>query len=228
MNQEICERIKPALLELLMEELSPQDRRQVKAHLETCRTCSQELAELRRAISLVARADLSAEMPRRIRLVTEPESWWAAFWRNPARLAFTAAGSLCVAVLVLSLFRTTIAYQNGNFQIAFGAPASSVPSPAAALPATAVRPALEQAQVHEMIAAAIGASERERQRHTEALAQQVSQRLEQRWRHDLGEMTESLRYFQAAQTMLYKGQVQNEQLVSALIQQSALPVQQPQ
>lgn len=225
-----CERIKPVLLELLMDEILPQDRRDVEAHLETCRGCSEELAAMRHTMSLVVAAGKSEEMPRRIRVVAEPENRWAAFWRNPARLAFASAGLMCVVIALLALFRTTVSYQNGNFQIAFGAQAApSTTAPAAAPLATNAassgRP-LDRAQVYEMISEAMAATDREHQREAQALAQQVSQRMEHRWQRDLTEMAGSIRYFQATQTMLYKGQVENEQLVSALMAHSTSPAPQ--
>ncbi len=228
-----CERVKSALLEFLMQEISPEDRRDIERHLEGCRVCSQEMAELKQTISLVARAEVSEEIPRRIRIVAEPAGRWAAFWRNPARLAFAGAGLMCIAIALLALFRTTVSYQNGNFQIAFGAPAASSGAPFAGAPsatasAVSSRRPLEQAQVYEMISQAMAASEAEHQRQSQVMAKEISQRMEQRWQHDLGEMAGSMRYFQAAQTMLYKGQVESQELVSTLMQHSALPASQQQ
>ena len=234
MNHEInCEQVKPALLEFLMEEISPEARRKVELHLQGCRTCSQEMAGLKQTISLLVRAEVSEDIPRRIRIVAEPAGNWTAFWRNPARLAFAGAGLMCVAIALLALFLTTTAYQNGSFQIAFGAPPASTEArfsgaPAAITADFTTRRPLEQAQVYEMISESMAASEREHQRQSQLMAKEISQRMEQRWQHELGEMAESLRYFQAAQTMLYKGQVQSEQLVSALMQQSGLPAPQQQ
>lgn len=226
-----CEQVKPALLEFLMQEIPPEGRRDIENHLRGCRACSQEMTELKRTLSFVARAETSEEIPRRIRIVAEPAGRWTAWWRNPARLAFAGAGLLCLAIALLALFRTTISYENGNFQIAFGAPAASSvtrfgASPAATIPAMGSRRALEQAQVYEMISQAMAASEAQHQRQLQETIKEISQKMEQRRQHDLGEMAESMRYFQAAQTMLYKGQVQNEQLVSTLMQHSPVPAPQ--
>jgi len=231
-----CEQLKPALLEFLMEEISPDDRRKVERHLESCHACAQELAELKQTMSLVARAENSEEIPRRIRIMAEPPLDWMALWRNPARLAFGSAGLLCVAIALFSLSHTTISYRSGNFQIAFGAAAApsaelvsgtaSSRSTAGTMPAMGSPRPLERREVYEMISQAMAAAEAERQRQSNQMAKEVSQRLEQRWQHDLGEMSASLRYFQAAETMLYKGQVQSQQLVSALMQQTGTPVPQ--
>ncbi|MBI2816739.1 MAG: zf-HC2 domain-containing protein [Acidobacteria bacterium] len=228
-----CERIKPALLDLLMDEISPQHRRDVEDHLKTCRTCSEELTELRRTVSLVAAAEKSEEMPRRIRIVAEPENRWAALWRNPARLAFASAGLMCIAIAMLALFRTTVSYQNGNLQIAFGAqavPSATIPSAAPVATNASVSPGrpLDRAQVYDMISEAMAAMDRERQRDAQMLAKRVSQQMEQKWQQDLSDVAQRFRYFQDAQTILYKGQVQSQQLVSALMQQSELPAAQQQ
>jgi predicted anti-sigma-YlaC factor YlaD len=223
MDQEMnCEQIRPILLDFLMEEVPSAQRGVIESHLQGCGACSREMAELQETLSLVARTETSEEIPRKIRIVAEPVRPWAAFWRNPARLAFAGAGMFCLAIAFLALFHTTISYGNGNFQIAFGAPAvsSGAPRSGAAMPAAAVARPMDQAQIDQMIAKALAAAQADYEQRSGAMVQQASQRMQQQWRHDLGEMAQSMRYFQEAQTMLWKGQVQNEQLVSTLIEQS--------
>ncbi|MBI4458459.1 MAG: hypothetical protein HY648_00195, partial [Acidobacteria bacterium] len=133
-------------------------------------------------------------------------------------------GLLCLAIALLALFRTSVSYQNGNFQIAFGVPAAAVPMThlPGTMPAAAVAHPLDQAQVQQMIAEAIAAAEAEQQRKSGLLAKSVSQQMEERWQRDLREMGGNLRIFQAAQTTMWKEQVQNQQLVSTLMQQAGL------
>ena len=216
-----CHRLKPALLDFALEEISTTDREELERHLKDCGFCSQELAELRRTVSLVHRAEASEEVPRKFRLVAQPAPGWAAFWLNPARLAFGAAGLFCVAIALLSLFRTNFSYENGNFQIAFGASAVSSGAPVgggeSAIPAAFP---LDQAKVRQMISDALAAAEAEQQKRIQVMTKSVADQMQQSWQRDLREMAGSMRYFQAAQTMMWKEQVQNQQLVSALIQQS--------
>ena len=79
-----------------------------------------------------------------------------------------------------------------------------------------------------MISTALAPIEAERQRQSEQLAKNVSLQMQQRWQHDLTEMAAGMRYFQEAQTVLLKGQVQNQQLVSTLMERTGytLPAQQ--
>ncbi len=229
MNQENnCEQIKPVLLDFLMEEVPADRRRAIETHVQSCVACSKEMADLKETLSLVERAEVSEEIPRRIRIVAEPERPWVAFWRNPARLALAGGATFCFAIALLALFHTTISYRNGNFQLAFGAPAVSSGAPLpVTMPASAAA-SLDQAQVNQMISKALAAAEQEHDRQSGAMAQQVSERMQQQWRRDLGEMAQSMRYFQEAQTVLWKGQVQNQQLVSTLMEQSRPPVPQQQ
>ncbi len=218
-----CQQVKPALLDYLFEETSAEKQGEMDRHLRSCDSCSQEMAELKQTMALLVRGEASEEIPRRIRLAAEPTGRWAAFWRYPARMAFAGAGLLCLAVALLSFFRTTISYQNGNFQIAFGAPAVSSGAPAAgATSAAAVAHPLDRDQVLQLIADAMAAGQAEQQRKSGLLAKDVSQQMEQRWQRDLREMAGSMRIFQSAQTMMWKEQVQNQQLVSTLMQQKGL------
>jgi anti-sigma factor RsiW len=218
-----CQQVKPALTEYLLEESSAREREEMDRHLRSCDSCSQEMAELKQTMALLVRGEASEEIPRRIRLAAEPTSRWGAFWRYPARMAFAGAGLLCLAVALLSLFRTTISYQNGNFQIAFGAPAVSSGAPAVeATPAAAAAHPLDRDQVLQLIADAMAAGQAEQQRMSVLLARDVTQQMEQRWQRDLREMAGNLHIFQASQTMMWKEQVQNQQLVSTLIQRNGL------
>src|SRR5437773_1053606 len=89
-----CPQIKPALLDYLLEEASPAERGEMEEHLKSCAACSREMAEFKQTLAMVARAEVSEELPRKIRLAPEPLGRWGIFWRNPARLAFAGAGLL--------------------------------------------------------------------------------------------------------------------------------------
>ena len=225
-----CHQVKPALLDYLFEETSAEERKEVERHLQDCGVCSQEMAELQQTMGLLVRSNRSEDIPRRIRLVAESAGSWVAFWRNPARLAFASAGLLCLAIAMLALSRATVSYQKGSFQIAFGVPAgapseSRVP---VTMPVASVARPLDRAQVSDMISEAIAASHVELQRQSGLLARDVSRQMEERWQRDLQEMAASLRYFQSAQTMMWKEQLQNQQLVSTLMHQAGLTAPAPQ
>jgi len=165
-----CEDIKLMLLEYVMEEVSGNDRTEIAFHLESCAECSEEAGKLRQTLEAMAQGAAFEDIPQKIRIVAEPASWWIAFWRHPARLALAASGLACVAIAMLALASATIQYQNGNFEVAFGAAAPSIQSlsnqsPAAAsLPsiaslAPAVTQTLSREDVVRLIAEAVAASE---------------------------------------------------------------------
>src|SRR5262249_20212421 len=127
-----CEQIQPMLLEYVMEEAPATARAEIAGHLENCAECSEEAGRMRQTITALSANASFEEIPQKIRVAAEPASAWVAFWRNPARLAFGAAGLACIAIALLALAHASVSYQSGNFEIAFGAAArSSSPSTAA-------------------------------------------------------------------------------------------------
>ena len=126
-----CEQVKPALIDFLLEESSSTEHSEIETHLKSCSACSLEMNELKETLTLVKKSEVSEEIPRRIRMVAEPAASWAAFWLNPARLAFAASALFSVTFILVAVFGTTVSYQNGNFQIAFGSKATvrSTPTP---------------------------------------------------------------------------------------------------
>jgi putative zinc finger protein len=223
-----CEQVKPALIDFLLEEISSTDHNEIETHLISCAACSLEMNDLKETLTLVKKSEASEEIPRRIRMVAEPAASWAAFWLNPARLAFAASALFSLTIILVAVFGTTFSYQNGNFQIAFGSKANVRSAPSASIATVTAGHPLDRAEVYSMISDAMATIEAERQRQSEQMAKNVSAQMQQRWQHDLTEMAASMRYFQEAQTVLLKGQVQNQQLVSTLMQRTGytLPAQQ--
>lgn len=220
-----CEQARPVLLDYLLEEVSAENREEIHRHLQSCAACSEEAGRFRRTLGQVVQGGAFQEIPQRIRLVAEPVGWRAAFWRHSGRLAFAAAGLACLAIALLALFRTTVSYQQGHLQIAFGAAVGPVTAPAPA--SSAVAPAavaqeFGREEVLQLIAEAVAASAANRQKDTERWVRTVSQHAEERRLRDWREMAESLRYFQAAQVTLWKEQVQNQEYVSALVRRAGL------
>jgi hypothetical protein len=133
-----------------------------------------------------------------------------------------------VTFILLAVLGTTFSYQNGNFQIAFGPKAAVRSTPTASVATVAASHPLDRAEVYSMISDAMATLQADHQRQSEQMAKNVSLQMQQRWQHDLTEMAAGMRYFQEAQTLLLKGQVENQQLVSTLMQRTGytLPGQQ--
>jgi len=91
------------LKDYFLKELTDPQQRQVEAHVQDCSGCRDELDRLR--LTGAALCSLrEEEIPQRIGFVSDPvfqPSWWAAFWRSPARLGFASAALLSVGMLVL-------------------------------------------------------------------------------------------------------------------------------
>ena len=218
-----CEQIKPALLEYVMEDAPAADRVEIAKHLETCAACSEEAGKIRQTMSALAANSAFEDVPQKIRIVAEPaESLhvWAAFWRNPARLAFAGAGLACVAIALLALAHTTVQYNQGNFEIAFGAAAANtrISAPSAAAPLSPTPVSLDRGmtreQVEQLIASAVATSEARQSSQTlqtvkTSAAQEAAKRMD-----DRREMAESFRYVQAAEVTMWK-QLQDQQYAAA-------------
>ena len=229
-----CDDIKPVLLDYVMEEVAPAERGEIARHLETCAACSQEAGRFRQTVGALAQAAAFEDVPQKIRIMAEPVNAWAAFWRNPARLAFATSGLACLAIALLALARTTVVYDQGKFEIAFGAAATPAPSPATQSPAvaplpesTSVIPAsagsdLTRQQVEELIAAAIAASEARQSSNAARLVKAAEQQADTNRLNDRTTMAESLRYFQAAQVNMWKQQVENQQVMTALVERTGM------
>ena len=217
-----CEEAKPRLVDYLLEEATEAERLEIRQHADGCPPCATELARLRQTVTLLARAEVPEEIPQRIRLVAEPASLWAAFWRSSARLAFASAGLACLAIGLLGIFRASISHTSAGWEIAF-APKPTAPS----APTVAFSAALDRAEAERLIAAAVAASEAKQQKDSAQLFQAVARQNEQRRTADLGELSEGFRYLQAAQTMMWKDQVESQTLVGALARQVGMPSAQP-
>jgi anti-sigma factor RsiW len=114
------------LREYWFEELGPQERRQVEAHLLQCGNCRDELERLRLTQQALLRLK-DEEVPRRIAFVSDKvfePSWAARWWGGLAggvpRAAFAAALVLAVFFGGAWLSRPSVTVESGRWQIAFG------------------------------------------------------------------------------------------------------------
>lgn len=221
-----CEQAKTSLLDYLMEEVTAAERLEIRQHVDACAACAGELARLKQTLTLLVRAEVPEEIPQRIRLVAEPVSVWTQFWRSGTRLAFAAAGLACLAIGLLALSQTSISYDRGGWEIAFGSAARTEGRSGAAVPVietVGTAGALDRAEVVRLIAEAVAVSEARQQ----GSAANLIQAAEQQRVRDMQELSESFRYIQAAQTMMWKDQVQNQEVMGALARQAGLPLTRP-
>ena len=139
-------------------------------------------------------------------------------------MALAGSALACLAIALLALFQTTISYQQGNLEIAFGARSdarSAPPAPVASQPVQAAT-GLDRAAVLQLVAEAVAGSETRQHDGFAQLLQVAAKQSEQARLRDLREMAESIRYFQEAQTVLWKGQLESEHRFNTLVQQVGL------
>jgi hypothetical protein len=159
----------------------------------------------------------------------ESVGWWAAFWNSAGRLAFSGGALACLAVGLLGVMNARLSYDEKGFQLAFGeSPAvTTVATSLDRQPAPAVIPAaatdtLSKQQVERLIAAALHASEQRQQSATSGLIRRASLETDARRAADVQQMAETFRYMQAAQTNMWKEQLQSQQIVAMLAQKSGV------
>ena len=225
-----CDQARTSLLDYLVEEVTAAERLEIRQHVDGCESCAGEMTRLKQTMTLLVRAEVPEEIPQRIRLVAEPVRFWALFWRNGARLAFAGAGLACLAIGILALSRANVSHDNGGWEIAFGSTSLTAGGvrPAAPVVQTVGAPvALDQAEVVRLIAEAVTASEAKQQASAAKVIEAVSQQGQQQRAQDLRELSEVVRYLQAAQTMMWKDQVQNNEVMGVLARQVGLPSAQP-
>jgi anti-sigma factor RsiW len=95
------------LKDFLFGELGEAENAQVRAHLERCGACGEELDRLR--LTAAALHSLGEEEPpRRIAFVSdkifEPR-WWQVLWNSGPRLGFASAALLAAAIVVHAFVR---------------------------------------------------------------------------------------------------------------------------
>jgi anti-sigma factor RsiW len=227
-----CEQARTMLTDCAMGEVTAAEKLEIRQHVEGCASCAEELERLQRTMTLLARAEVPEEVPQRIRLAAEPVSLWAAFWRSGARVAFAAAGLACLAIGLLAVSQVRITVGEESWEIAFGGasaavPAQEVPGEASALLEAAAGGGLGREEIVRLVAEAVRASEARQQASVNNLVRTASEQVEQQRQEDLEELSESFRYIQAAQTMMWKDQVQSQEVVGALVQRVGLPVARP-
>ena len=221
-----CEQAKTSLLDYLMEEVTAAERLEIRQHVDGCAACAGEMARLKQTLTLLVRAEVPEEIPQRIRLVPEPVSVWTLFWRSGARLSFATAGLACLAIGLLALSQASISHDQGGWAIAFGQ-ASRATSGVPTVETATTAGALDRAEVVRLVAEAVAASEARQQAGSVNLVQAAVQQGDQQRARDLQELSESFRYIQAAQTMMWKDQVQNQEVMGALARRAGLPLTQP-
>ena len=224
-----CEQARTTLSDYVMEEVTAAEKLEIRQHVEGCAACAEELERLQQTMTLLARAEVPEEIPQRIRLATEPVSLWTEFWRNGARLAFAGAGLACLAIGLLAVSQARITVGGGNWQIAFGAAARAAAQEQTAAPVlnAATAAVLDREEIARLVAEAVRASEARQQLSVSSLVQMVTEQAEQQRLRDLEELSEGFRYIQAAQTMMWKDQVESQEVMGALARQAGLPGVQP-
>ncbi len=205
-----CGEAKQILMDIALDETTPEQQPDLRSHLEGCVACRAELAGLSLSRKLLQQGLPLEEVPRRIAFVASAPAaaakpgWW--LWR-PFALPFAAAAMVLMVVGTLAVARTSITVDQGRWAVAFGvtAPAAAAATviPTAA-PASAGNALFNHEQVQSLIAAAVRDSEARQRAETSALITAATNRIEQREYVALSALAEQMRYFRSTQATFYK------------------------
>jgi anti-sigma factor RsiW len=164
-------------------ELGEAECARVRAHVEGCRGCSEELDRLR-LTDAALHSLREEEPPRRIALVpdkvVEPP-WWRVWWNSAPRLGFASAALLAAAILVHAFVR----------------PVAVQPRPAPAPAAIEARSgAAESRSVEAAVQAAVAQSEARQALKTAQLVEAARKEIEFQRRADRVAFEETLTLLQ--------------------------------
>ncbi len=131
-------------------ELGEAERAGVRAHVETCQACAEELDRLR-----LTEATLHSlheeEPPRRIAFVSdkvfEPR-WWQTWWNSAPRLGFASAAVLALAIIVHAFARPAVVTAPGR-EVDVAAIEARVRSEADSRIQAAVRAAMAESEARQ-------------------------------------------------------------------------------
>ncbi|NOZ61077.1 MAG: hypothetical protein GXO74_05305 [Calditrichaeota bacterium] len=118
-----CEEVRPLLIDLLYDEISDENKRRVRSHLETCQECREEFASLKSTSNILQKwEDVDPEF--KLVLVNESVTWierakqfFGKILPGPAIAARRFGYGLAAAFLLLAIANTEISYQQGNFHM---------------------------------------------------------------------------------------------------------------
>ena len=145
------------LRDYLFDELTPEQRAEVEAHLDTSAEAREELERLR----LTHKALLSVpdeEIPRRIAFVSDKvfePSWtmrlWRELWAGAPRVGFGMAAVIVAFFGGLWLVQPTLTVDSGGWRVAFSQPEQAVVEPPPESTG-GVEPSLTEEQVRAVVA----------------------------------------------------------------------------
>lgn len=209
-----CGDLKQLLMDMALDEVGAEGRKQVQAHVAHCEPCRRELAAWNTTRKLLVQGLPQEEPAQRLAFVASHASagWRAWLWQRAFTVPVGVAAGVALLAGVLALAGTRFGVQpDGRWELAFGRP--QVSAPVATAPAGSKPASFSREQVAEIVAAAIRQSEQRQRADTAAFLETALARFDQRQRAALENVDGHLRYFERTQNFLYK---QNEGTTYAL------------
>ena len=121
-----CDLIHPLIIDFLYDEITGENKKILKLHLNKCDNCREELESLKNTSTILQKwEDIDPDF--NLVLVTEKISWFnnlkerfQKFFPKQKKIAFGMAYGLVAVFLLLALANTEISYQQGNFKMSMG------------------------------------------------------------------------------------------------------------
>lgn len=215
-----CEEAKQVLMDLALDEVAPQQRRQVQSHVQDCEACRGRLADLDLTRKLLVEGLPQEEVPRRIAFVTAPAPslWWRGWLARPAfAVPMGVAAAIVVIVAALAAAQARVSVHQGRWEMAFGAGSAAPARDVQRIPANAGLLTREETarMVATSVAAAVRESEARQRAESAALLRAWAAKGERRHFAAVNSLAQEMRLFERTQNIFYKENAQALQLVAS-------------
>ncbi len=113
-----CEDFKLLMIDLMYDEISPDDRGKLENHLKSCKSCKEKFSALKATSNTLKRWE-DIEPKVNLTFVNESKNFFAGFVEKirPVRILY-GLGIACASILIiLSVANTNISVKDGNFNL---------------------------------------------------------------------------------------------------------------
>jgi hypothetical protein len=214
-----CQEFKSQMMDWVLKEAPVESSRNLELHAAGCHVCGSLLEKALHARDVLLGWQ-DEEIPESIMFTPARSNFWgwlqaAPRWAN-AMAAVAAAGVLIFGIL--SLARTELRYDHGNFSLAFGHAPVSMTVPAQPMGTSLVNAGLSSAEIEKMVSAKYTSlSGQDREQYAAQL-----ERLSQQWQvQRAGDLQKIGNSFDQVKTVMWKEMQRNNAIVQYAARQIA-------
>lgn len=215
-----CQEFKSQMMDWVLKETSVESSRNLELHAAGCHVCGSLLEKALHARDVLHAGWQDEEIPESIVFTPVRSNFWgwlqaAPRWAN-AMLAVAAVGVLVFGIL--SLARTELRYDHGNFNLAFGHAPVSMALPAQPTGTSSVNAGLSSAEIEKMVSAKYASLSGQDREQSTAQLDRLSQQWQVQRAADLQKIGNS---FDQVKTVMWKDMQRSNAIVQYAARQIA-------